>query len=177
MYIKYGLGLRHILWSSYLQRSRLWEIPRSEKLCLNNGILGNFSLSVVLIVNCSFILKDSKESKPGPTHYIIPTFGHFQSLSIDQLQSPYNIFNRTNLSRKITLYRFEKVLCLPLKTSIWSCQSPKLIHSEWDPTLGKEYLKHTDLEDDIGLLGWVKGTETSGRNRLKEHPTATLCYL
>lgn len=57
----------------------------------------------------------SKESRLGPTHYIIPTFGHFQSLNIDQLQSPYNIFSRTNLDKKIILYRFEKVLCLPLK--------------------------------------------------------------
>lgn len=37
-------------------------------------------------------------------------------------------------------------------------------------------IKHTDLADDTGLLRWVKGIETSGRSRLKGHPTVTLCY-
>lgn len=36
---------------------------------------------------------------------------------------------------------------------------------------------HTDLVDDTGLLRSGKGIETSGRSLLKEHPTATLCYL
>lgn len=79
--------------------------------------------------------------------------------------------------QKRILYRLGKVLRLPLKTLICRYHSPELIHSEMRPALGKEYLKHTDLEDDIGLLRWVKGIETSGRNLQKEHPTVTLCYL
>lgn len=47
---------------------------------------------------------------------------------------------------------------------------------ESGPTPGKAArVTRTGLVDDTGLLRWVKGIETSGRSRLKEHPTVTLC--
>lgn len=55
--------------------------------------------------------------------------------------------------------------------------SLELIHVKLDPTAGRTaQTERTDLLDDTGLLRWVKGTETSGRSLLREHPTETLCY-